>query len=126
MTDVVIGLGLTRAATPAHVRATGDAALASVGLGWADVVVLATTVRLRDHPAVHALVDAEDLEVAWFEPSRLARVTVPNPSAAVGERAGTTSVAEAAALLAAGAEVLLVPKLIGPGVTVALAELTPA
>ncbi|WP_421121904.1 cobalamin biosynthesis protein [Aquihabitans daechungensis] len=52
----------------------------------------------------------------------MARVTVPNPSAAIGERAGTTSVAEAAALLAAGTDVLLLPKQVGTGVTIALAE----
>lgn len=125
MTDVVVGLGLTRDASVDDVRTTIDEALSAIDCGWGDVVRLATTLRRRDHPAVAALTGNGPVPLSLFEPSELARVTVPNPSAAVGERAGTTSVAEAAALLAADAEVLLLPKQIGPGVTVALAEADP-
>lgn len=125
MTDVVVGLGLTRDASVDDVRTAVDEALSEIDCGWTDVVRLATTVRSRDHAAVLALVDGGDVPLSVFEPSDLARVTVPSPSAALGARAVTTSVAEAAALLAANAEVLLLPKQTGPGVTVALAEQAP-
>ncbi|MGN6694973.1 MAG: cobalamin biosynthesis protein [Aquihabitans sp.] len=125
MTDVVVGLGLTRDASADDVRSAIDDALSAIDCGWSDVVRLATTVRRRGHPAIAAITAETALPVSLFEPSDLARVTVPNPSAAVGARAGTTSVAEAAALMAANAEVLLLPKQIGPGVTVALAEQGP-
>jgi len=125
MTDVVVGLGLTREASVEDVWAAIDDALSEIDCGWTDVVGLATTVRRRDHPAVAHLAADGAVPLSFFEPSDLARVTVPNPSAAVGARAGTTSVAEAAALLAAHAEVLLLPKQTGAGVTVALAEAAP-
>lgn len=125
MTDVVVGLGLTKDASAEDVRAAIDDALSEIDCGWSDVVRLATTVRRRGHPAIEALVGDGAVPLSLFEPSELARVTVPNPSAAVGARAGTTSVAEAAALLAANAEVLLLPKQTAPGVTVALAEQSP-
>lgn len=125
MTDVVVGLGLTRDASVDDVRTAIDEALSAIDCGWTDVVHVATTVRRRDHPAIDALRADRRLPFSFYEPSDLARVTVPNPSAAVGERAGTTSVAEAAALLAANAEVLLLPKQVGTGVTVALAEQAP-
>lgn len=125
MTEVVVGLGLTKDATTDDVRAAVDTALSDIDCGWVDVVRVATTVRRRDHPAITELAADGTIPLSFFEPSDLARVTVPNPSAAVGERAGTTSVAEAAALLAANAEVLLLPKQTGTGVTVALAEAAP-
>lgn len=122
MTQVVVGLGLTREATIDEVRATVEKALKSIGLEWDDVITIATTVRRRDHPAVRALIEAGDEALVLFEPSDLARVTVPNPSAAVGQRAGTTSVAEAAALLAAHTDVLRLPKQTTRGVSVAVSE----
>ena len=124
--SLVVGIGLTSSATTDQARTTIEAALVQVGSGWDDVSILATTIRRRGHQALADLTAGTTIEIALFEPSNLARVTVPNPSAAVGERAGTTSVAEAAALLAAGTDVLLLPKQTGEGITVALAELTAA
>ncbi len=122
MTEVVVGLGLTKDATVDGVRTAVDLALSEIDCGWVDVVAVATTIRRRGHPAIAALTEGTAVAVVVFEPSELARVTVPNPSAAIGERANTTSVAEAAALLAAGTDVLLLPKQLGVGVTIALAE----
>ncbi|MEO6629286.1 MAG: cobalamin biosynthesis protein [Aquihabitans sp.] len=124
MTQVVVGLGLTHSATIEQVRTSIDESLALLGLTWDAVAMVATTERRRDHPVVHQLTTPGGTALVLFEPTALAPVTVPNPSAAVGARAGTTSVAEAAALLAAGTDVLLLPKRTGPGVTVALAEVT--
>lgn len=126
MTHVAIGLGLTSEATIDQVRTAIDQALASLALGWADVSTVATTVRRGEHPAVHELANDGAVVIQLFEPAELARVTVPNASAAVGERAGTASVAEAAALLAADADVLALPKQVGSGVTVAIANSAPA
>ena len=120
--SLVVGIGLTSSATTDQARSTIEAALVQVGSGWDDVSTLATTVRRRGHQALADLTVGTTIEIVLFEPSDLARVTVPNPSAAVGERAGTTSVAEAAALLAARTDVLLLPKQTGEGITVALAE----
>ncbi|MEV1293788.1 cobalamin biosynthesis protein [Pseudonocardia sp. NPDC049635] len=58
-----------------------------------------------------------------YPAGRLAGVVVPAPSDRVAAATGTPSVAEAAALLAAGpGAVLVVPKTAGRGVTVAVAR----
>lgn len=120
MTRVVVGVGLTSAATMDNVRAAIETTLSVAGLAWEDVATIASTTRRRDHPGLLALI-AEKRRLVLFEPSELAGVSVPNPSPVVGERAGTASVAEAAALLASGAAVLLVPKHVYDNVTVAVA-----
>lgn len=58
-----------------------------------------------------------------FTAEELAAQPVPHPSAATAARVGTASVAEAAALLAAGpAGELIVPKRVYPCVTVAVSR----
>ena len=64
------------------------------------VVVLATIDRRRNHPAM--LGAAADRPLVVFPPSLLGIVDVPDPSEVVDAAVGTASVAEAAALLAAG------------------------
>ncbi|MGW0892072.1 cobalamin biosynthesis protein [Saccharopolyspora sp. NPDC002578] len=88
--------------------------------------------------------DAEELPLRLYPAAELAEVEVPNPSAEVLRETGTASVAEAAALRAAGelaapdshgdrnplgrndiAVELVVPKLVADGVTVAAARIRP-
>lgn len=71
----------------------------------ADVVV-ATIDRRRDHPAVTGA--AGDRSIVAFSASLLGAVDVPDPSDVVDAAIGTPSVAEAAALLAAGPDARLV------------------
>ncbi len=66
----------------------------------ARVGVLATLDRRGDHPGV--LAAAGDRPLVVFPPSLLGMVDVPDPSEVVDAAVGTASVAEAAALLAAG------------------------
>ena len=96
--SLVAGVGCSAAADPAALAALLDRALADAGLARASVGSVATIDRRRDHPAVTSL----GLEVQAFSPSELAAVAVPNPSTVVADAVGTPSVAEAAALLAAG------------------------
>ena len=96
--SLVAGVGCSAAADPAELAALLDLALAEAGLARASVGSVATIDRRRDHPAVAAL----GLAVQAFSPAELAAVAVPNPSSTVAEAVGTPSVAEAAALLAAG------------------------
>jgi cobalt-precorrin 5A hydrolase/precorrin-3B C17-methyltransferase len=98
----VVGVGCSTDATPADVRAVVDQALAG-----RRAERVATVDRRADHPAVLAL----GLPMQSFPSADLAAVDVPNPSTAVADAVGTPSVAEAAALLAAGAGGrLLTPK----------------
>jgi cobalt-precorrin 5A hydrolase len=115
---IVIGLG-ARSGVPL----TGPvlAALASAGLGTAEIGVLATLDRRAAEERVRALAAAHCWRLAAYPADVLAGQPVPNPGRAAAA-AGTPSVAEAAALLAAGpGAVLLLPKQARDGVTVAIA-----
>ncbi|HKE75230.1 MAG TPA: precorrin-6y C5,15-methyltransferase (decarboxylating) subunit CbiE [Acidimicrobiales bacterium] len=91
---IAVGVGCSSGATAAQVAEATDAALAAAGLDGRRPDVVATIDRRADHAAVAAAVT--------FPASLLAAVDVPHPSDAVEAAVGTPSVAEAAALLAAG------------------------
>ncbi|WP_430784319.1 cobalamin biosynthesis protein [Actinoplanes sp. G11-F43] len=98
------------------------AALASAGLVPADVSVLASLDRRAGEPRVRELAAAYGWRVAGFRAAELAACPVPHPGRAAAAAVGTPSVAEAAALLAAGPGArLIMPKRAHGGVTVALA-----
>jgi cobalt-precorrin 5A hydrolase / precorrin-3B C17-methyltransferase len=107
---VAAGLGCSSTATAAEVEAVMADAL---GDRVPDVV--ATVDRRASHPAIPA-------GAVTFPAGLLAAVDVPDPSAVVAEAVGTPSVAEAAALLAAGPGARLVAgKRKGPTATAAVA-----
>lgn len=110
---VVVGVGCSSGATAGEVAAVVREALGAAGRGTAACV--ATIDRRADHPAVVAVARG-DVATGGGEPADghgavpvvavpaalLAAVDVPDPSPAVAAAVGTPSVAEAAALLAAG------------------------
>jgi precorrin-3B C17-methyltransferase/precorrin-6Y C5,15-methyltransferase (decarboxylating) CbiT subunit len=110
---LVLGVGCSSDATAADLRAL----VADLDHRRPDAVA---TIDLRaDHPAVVAVAPGAP---TTFPASLLAAVAVPHPSDAVAQAVGTPSVAEAAALLAAGPGArLVVAKRAGPTVTAALA-----
>ena len=134
---VAVGVGCSSSATAGDVSAAVEGALAAAGLpapepapseeqagqdprGLPGDVVLATIDRRRDHPAVVGA--AGGRPVLAFPASLLGTVDVPNPSDAVEAAVGTASVAEAAALLAAGPGArLVVGKQRGGAATAAVA-----
>jgi cobalt-precorrin 5A hydrolase/precorrin-3B C17-methyltransferase len=84
---------------------------------------LATIDRRADHPAILAVAGRWGLPVHTFGSDRLDAVAVPTPSDVVARAVGTHSVAEAAALAAAGDRAeLAVEKFVGDRVTVAVAR----
>jgi len=99
---VAVGAGCSSGATAAEVEAVIVEVLAAAGETRPDVV--ATVDRRAGHPAIPA-------GAITFPPDLLGQVGVPSPSPAVADAVGTPSVAEAAALLAAGPGArLVVPK----------------
>ena len=90
---LVLGVGCSTHATPDEVRR-----LVAEIVDLDQVGEVATIDRRLDHPAVTSL----GLPVRTFTAGELATVEVPTPSAVVADAVGTPSVAEAAALLAAG------------------------
>jgi cobalamin biosynthesis protein CbiG len=95
------------------------AALDGAGLARASVAEIATLDRKTSEPGLQAL----GLPMRGFTADALRDVAVPSPSAVVAAAVGTPSVAEAAALLAAGPDAeLLVHKQANAVATVALAR----
>ncbi|MDI6101173.1 cobalamin biosynthesis protein [Actinoplanes sp. NEAU-A12] len=116
---IAVGIGArSGAALSGPVRA----ALAGAGIRPGQVGVLATLDRRAAEERVRALAEEHGWRLAGFPAADLAAVTVPNPGRAAAAAVGTPSVAEAAALLAAGpGAVLILPKQVRAGVTVAVA-----
>ncbi len=117
--SLVVGVGASTDAPASAARALLDETLVEAGLALAAVGSVATI----DRRAADAVVTALGLPIRAFDASTLARVDVPNPSEIVAAEVGTPSVAEAAALAAAGdgAE-LVVTKRKAATVTLAIAR----
>lgn len=104
MRRVIVGLGCDRGAAVATVCEAVDRALALAGLEPTAVAAIATIDRKRDEGAILALAAKRGWTLHFFSAEALAGVAVPSPSETVRRHMGTPSVAEAAALLAAGAD----------------------
>lgn len=83
---------------------------------------LVTIDRKLREPGLVELATRLGVKLKGFSSKQLAAVAVPNPSLAVWQAVGTPSVAEAAALRAANAPALVLPKRTSPKATVALAR----
>lgn len=114
-----VGVGVSSDAAPSELQHLVDQALHAIQITSADVAAVATIDTRLDHPAVTAL----GWLVVAFTAAALASVATPNPSPTIENLTGSPSVAEAAALLAAGpgAE-LIVAKRTSAHATVAVAR----
>ncbi|MFI5779933.1 cobalamin biosynthesis protein [Nocardia sp. NPDC051570] len=118
MAEVVAGLGFRPGA---HV----EALLAAVRQtrGEHRIRYLATVDRRAEEPGLTAAATELAVPVLSFTPEELAEIEVPHPAARTAAAIGTPSVAEAAALLAAGTDRLMLPKQVLFGITIAIAEM---
>jgi cobalt-precorrin 5A hydrolase / precorrin-3B C17-methyltransferase len=109
--SLVVGVGASRGVTAEEVLGLVRGALREAGLAEASVKALATVDAKASEAGLVAAAAHLGVELLTFPAADLARVAVPNPSAAPLRAVGTPSVAEAAALLAAGRDgELVVPK----------------
>jgi cobalt-precorrin 5A hydrolase/precorrin-3B C17-methyltransferase len=114
--SLVIGAGASRGADPAGLVELAASSLAGAGLHPGAVAGVATLDTKADEPAVAGLARHLGVPLVCFPPEVLADRTVPHPSPVVAAAVGTPSVAEAAALVAAGAgAALVVPKVVSAG-----------
>jgi cobalamin biosynthesis protein CbiG len=97
---IAVGVGASRGCPVGELEDLVAAALAAAGVEQVDVVASADV--KRDEAAIVALAARRGWRFVTFPAQALAAVPVPTPSAVVAAHAGTPSVAEAAALLAAG------------------------
>jgi cobalamin biosynthesis protein CbiG len=126
---LVVGLGARPGVSATEVRAAVRAALRRHGLDASAVRAYATLAARAGEPGLREVAGPTLLA---YPADVLAEVAVPHPDRRVAAAVGTASVAEAAALRAAGelapagAEVALVAaKSAGVGVTVAVARIVP-
>ncbi|GAB1394599.1 hypothetical protein MASR1M60_27630 [Rhodocyclaceae bacterium] len=129
---IALGIGCDRGTPAATIAQCIAAALAACGATAADVHAVASIDLKADEAGLAEVARAQSWTIRFYPAAALAAVPVPNPSATVRRHTGTPSVAEAAALLAAGAGMtqLLIEKhkLRGPdgrNATVSIARISP-
>ncbi|GLY00086.1 cobalamin biosynthesis protein [Actinoplanes sp. NBRC 101535] len=117
-----LGLGARAGTARDELAAAVAAALRTARVGERQITVLATLDRRAAEGPVRALAAGLGWRLVGYPAAVLAGRAVPGPSAAVLAAVGTPSVAEAAALRAAGVQSLLIlPKQVFARVTVAIA-----
>lgn len=124
--SLVVGAGASRGVSAAEMGGLIDASLADAGLAPGAVCGLATVDLKEDEQGLLAAARERGWAVTGYPPAVLAAVPVRSPSEAVRAATGTPSVAEAAALLAAGpGAVLAAGKRKSKHATVAVARRRP-
>jgi cobalt-precorrin 5A hydrolase len=118
---LAVGVGCRKDASGETVLAAVRRVLAARGLAAACVGVLASAEIKRHEPGIGYAARELGADTTFFPESALDAVDVPTPSGLVKQRVGTKSVCEAAAMLAAGTNRLVVKKTVQDGVTVAVA-----
>jgi cobalt-precorrin 5A hydrolase/precorrin-3B C17-methyltransferase len=119
-----VGVGTSRGAPAGEIGQLVDGVLGELGVSPNSVRYLATVDAKADEPGLQSAAAERGWSVVTFPASRLAAVPVPNPSEVVRRAVGTPSVAEAAALLEPGAE-LIATKRASAHATVAVARVRP-
>ncbi len=106
--SLVVGVGASRGVPPGEVGRLIDDVLRDLGRSTTAVMTIATADVKADEPGLREAAAERGLSLTTFAAGQLAAVPVPNPSDVVRRAVGTPSVAEAAALLAAGPGAMLV------------------
>ena len=123
-----VGMGCERGTDARVISQALEQVLGAAHLAEGAIAGIATLDRKADEPGLLALCEAKNWPLIPYSAEQLKGVPVPNPSAVVAETVGTPSVAEAAALTAAGVSGLVVSKQIyrlrdlAGAVTVAIAQ----
>ncbi|MGG6294848.1 precorrin-3B C(17)-methyltransferase [Leptolyngbya sp. AN02str] len=102
-----LGIGCERGTSRAVIEAAIQQALAHQNLAEGAIAGIATLDLKADEVALVELCGDRQFPLRCFTAAELSQVAVPTPSTVVAAEVGTPSVAEAAALLAAGAEAQL-------------------
>lgn len=106
--SLILGVGSSSDADPDGIAALAVDSLDAAGLNPAAVGLVASVDIKSREPGIVALAERFHAELRTFPAATLAQAAVPNPSPVVDAVVGTPSVAEAAALVAAGPGATLV------------------
>ncbi len=108
-TQLWLGVGLQHSVTAVDLAEAIAHLLQTHNIQNTRIKGLATVSHRAAHGAIRQLLDETQWQLRGYSPAELAAIAVPNPSMTVFNQIATPSVAEAAAKLAAGGE-LIVPK----------------
>ena len=116
-----LGLGCHRGVDKAEVEELIEQQLAGHLLAKNSVAALATVETRGQEPAIMSLCRENNWPILAFTKAELGRVKTPNPSETVNKNIGVSSVCEAAALLAARTDRLIISKVKSRRATLAAA-----
>jgi len=120
---LVLGVGCRRGTAWTAMEMLFQSVCQSQGFSPCSLGVVATISLKADEPGLQEFAARHGVPLRCFAPEELARVPdIPTPSEKVRAKIGVAGVAEPAAMLAAGTTSLIVPKVRGERVTMALAR----
>jgi len=120
---IIAGVGCSRGASVDEIDALLREACCEGGVSPLALREVATIDLKANEEGINALAARYGVPVRHYSAPQLDAVTAPNPSNVVREAVGTSGVCEPAALLASGADALLVPKRKSSRATIALARM---
>lgn len=118
---LALGMGCNRGVGADELEALAREALHKIGAAPGSLKVLASAEAKRGEGGLLLAAQRLGVEMVFYDHQELARVEVPNPSAAALRCLGTPSVCEAAALLASDHGRLILPKIKSNNATAAVA-----
>lgn len=121
---LVAGIGCRRGATSDQIITALKQALETQNLSPASLLRIASVDIKADEPGLLEAAEHLRADMVFFAPQELKNIKVPTPSEMVDKHIGVRSVCEAAALLSARTDKLLVKKQIRGPVTVAVAQVS--
>ncbi|CAG4888746.1 cobalamin biosynthesis protein [Paraburkholderia saeva] len=123
MKTLTVGIGCRRNASGPQIESAVRAALALAGRSLDDVVAVATLESKAREPGIAGFCDQYALPLRTFTAGQIdALGEMPTPSGTVRALLGVDGICEPCALLALPGAMLIVPKTVLDGVTVAIAS----
>jgi cobalt-precorrin 5A hydrolase len=119
---LMLGLGCRRGVSGQDIAAHVRDSFRAAGLSLLSIGGLGSIEAKRDEAGLVEAAEGLGVVPEFFDADRLGAVDVPNPSPAVEQRMGVSSVAEAAAILLAGGGPLVMEKTKTRNVTLAVAR----
>jgi cobalt-precorrin 5A hydrolase len=121
--SLVLGVGCRRGVPEAEIETLFQHVCRTRGFAWSSLGLVATASLKAQEPGLQAFAARYGVPLVSYTTEELARAgPLPTPSAKVRAKIGVDGVAEPAAMLAAGTDWLLMPKVRGERVTMALAR----
>ncbi len=118
---LTVGIGCKRGVSGSDIKQAVSDIFARYNLAVESILAFASITLKSDESGLLEMASSLGRGLFFYPPSDLKAVSVPNPSQQVDKETGTSSVAEAAALLCADTQTLLVEKTVCNNITVAVA-----